>query len=125
LAYLQDAARFAYLSAWRIGAVRALEWRDVDFAGRTLQLRASSAKNKRAKTIPLVGDLLGLLERRAVDRDPACSSVFRGRDVARSATSGRPGTTRARQPGCEACSSTICGGARPGTPSAPVFRSRW
>jgi integrase len=78
--YLQDAARFAYLTAWRVGAVRALEWRDVDFRARTLQLRASSAKNKRAKVIPLVGDLLVLLERRAAERDPACSFVFAGRD---------------------------------------------
>ena len=81
--YLQDAARFAYLTAWRIGAVRALEWRDVDLRGRTLQLRAASAKNKRAKVIPLVGDLLVLLERRAASRDPACPFVFTGRDGGR------------------------------------------
>jgi hypothetical protein len=34
--YLKDAARFAYLTGWRKGAVRALEWRDVDMAARTL-----------------------------------------------------------------------------------------
>jgi integrase len=78
-AYLQDAARFAYLMAWRIGAVRALEWRDVDFQGRTLQLRASSAKNKRAKLIPIAGDLLALLERRAAVRTPDCPFIFTGR----------------------------------------------
>src|SRR5438094_549594 len=39
--YLQDALRFAYLTAWRRGAVRALEWRDVDLRARTLRLRAA------------------------------------------------------------------------------------
>src|SRR5262245_46651012 len=69
--YLQDVARFAYLTCWRIGAVRALEWRDVDLRARKLQLRTTSAKNKRAKTMPLVGDVLAILTRRAEDRDPA------------------------------------------------------
>jgi integrase len=78
-AYLQDAARFAYLTAWRIGAVRALTWRDIDLRGRTLQLRAASAKNKRALVLPLAGALLTLLERRAAGRDPACPFVFTGR----------------------------------------------
>jgi integrase len=77
-AYLQDAARFAYLTCWRVGAIRALEWRDVDLRARTLQLRAASAKNKRAKVIPLAGDLLALLERRAETRDPALPYVFTG-----------------------------------------------
>jgi integrase len=82
-AYLQDAARFAYCTAWRVGAVRALEWRDVDLRSGTLQLRAASAKNKRAKLIPLRGDLLALLERRAAARDLACPHVFTGADGGR------------------------------------------
>jgi integrase len=73
---VQDAARFAYTMCWRIGAVRALEWRDVDLKAGTLQLRASSAKNKRAKTLPLTGDVLALLERRSADRDLAVPFVF-------------------------------------------------
>jgi len=81
--YVQDAARFAYITCWRIGALRALEWRDVDLRARTLQLRAASAKNKRAKMIPLAGDLLSLLERRAAGRGPALPYVFSGRDGGR------------------------------------------
>ncbi len=65
------------LRAWRDALVADLG--DVDVRGRTLQLRAASAKNKRAKVIPLAGDLLALLERRAAERDPACPFVFRGR----------------------------------------------
>jgi integrase len=76
--YLQDAARFAYLTGWRVGAIRALEWRDVDLRARTLQLHAAHAKNKRAKLLPLTAALLELIERRAVARDLARPFVFPG-----------------------------------------------
>jgi integrase len=81
--YLEDAARFAYLTCWRIGAIRALEWPALDLRARTLQLRAAAAKNKRAKVLPLSGALLALLERRAAARDHACPYVFPGRDGGR------------------------------------------
>src|SRR5262249_35717838 len=76
--YVHDTARFAYLTGWRIGAIRALEWCDVDLRAQTLQLRAASAKNKRAKLLPLRGALLALIERRAAARDLACPFVFPG-----------------------------------------------
>ena len=75
----QDAARFAYVTGWRIGAIRTLAWRDVNLRDRTLQLRAVHAKNKRAKLLPLAGDLFALLDRQAAQRDPACPLVFSGR----------------------------------------------
>jgi integrase len=86
--YLQDAARFAYLTGWRIGAIRALEWRAVDLRARTLLLRAAHAKNKRAKLLPLTGALLALIERRVAARDLACPFVFPG------AAGGRLGDVR-------------------------------
>jgi integrase len=86
--YLHDAARFAYLTGWRIGAIRALEWRDVDLRARTLLLRAAHAKNKRAKVLPLRGALLELIERRVAARDLACPFVFPG------AAGGRLGDVR-------------------------------
>ncbi len=80
---LQDALRFLYLTAWRIGALRALEWRDVHLqwkggrvVGGTVQLRAANAKNKRGKVLPLRGELLALFERRAGDRRLDCVNVF-------------------------------------------------
>src|SRR5262245_15308518 len=76
--YLQDATRFAYLTGWRVGAIRALEWRDVDLRARTLLLRAAHAKNKRAKLLPLTAALLDLIERRVAARDLACPFVFPG-----------------------------------------------
>jgi integrase len=48
-----------------------------------MQPRAASAKNKRPKVLPLAGELLALLERRAAARDPACPFVFPGRDGGR------------------------------------------
>jgi len=59
------------------------EWRDLDLRARTLQLRAASAKNKRAKVIPIAGALLALLARRAATRDAALPSVFTGPDGGR------------------------------------------
>jgi len=75
-AHLEDALRFAYLTGWRIGAVRALEWRDVDLRGRTVRLRSASAKNKRPEEIPARGELLALLKRREADRRLDCTCVF-------------------------------------------------
>lgn len=76
--YLHDAARFAYLTGWRVGAIRALEWRNVDLRARTLLLRAAHAKNKKAKLLPLTAAVLELIERRVAERDLACPFVFPG-----------------------------------------------
>jgi hypothetical protein len=48
---LQDAARFAYCTCWRLGAVRALEWRYVNLDAGTLRLRASIAFHQSRKTV--------------------------------------------------------------------------
>jgi integrase len=82
---LQDAAGFAYVTCWRIGAIRALEWRDVNLVAKTVSLRTTSAKNKKPKTIDLDGDALAILEARAATRDPALPFVFtnRGRRLGR------------------------------------------
>lgn len=53
------------------------KWRDVYLRARTLQFGAASAKNKRAKTLPLAGDVLAILARRAADHDPAVPFVFK------------------------------------------------
>jgi len=63
--------------------LRALEWRDVHLewkggrvVGGTVQLRAANAKNKRGKVLPLRGELVAILERRAADRRLDCVHVF-------------------------------------------------
>ncbi len=36
--YLKDPITFLYLSGWRLGEMKALEWRDVDLAGKVVRL---------------------------------------------------------------------------------------
>jgi integrase len=74
--YLTDAATFAYLTGWRKGEVRALEWRDIDLDGRVIRLRAEHSKNKRPRVVALRGELLALIEKRAALRLPECPRVF-------------------------------------------------
>ncbi len=74
--YLADAATFSYLTAWRKGEVRSLEWRDVDLDGGAIRLRAEHSKNKRPRVVVLRGELLALIEKRAALRLPHCPHVF-------------------------------------------------
>ena len=80
---LVDVAMFAYLTGWRVGAIRSLEWRDVRFesaadevVGGTVSLRAENSKNKRPNVIALRGTLLELIVRRASLRRLASPFVF-------------------------------------------------
>ncbi len=57
-----DIARFAYLSGWRKGEILPLRWDAVDRSAREVRLRTS--KNGRPRTLPLEGELWGLIERR-------------------------------------------------------------
>lgn len=41
---LADAATFLYLTAWRVGEMRTLEWRDVDLDGWAIRLRVEHSK---------------------------------------------------------------------------------
>ncbi len=53
--YLRDPVTSLYLSAWRLGEVKALGWRDVDLAGRVVRLRPEISKNKDGRMLPLSG----------------------------------------------------------------------
>jgi integrase len=66
--YLQDAARFAYLSGWRRGEVFTLEWTDIDIQARVARLRPEHSKNGHGRTLALVGELLSITERRLAAR---------------------------------------------------------
>ena len=56
--------------------MRALEWRDVDLAGRTVRLRPSVSKNKDGRLLPLSGELLEIVERANASRRLDCPFVF-------------------------------------------------
>jgi integrase len=74
--YLRDAITFLYLSGWRLGEMKALEWRDVDLGGRIGRLRPEVSKNKDGRVLPLSGELLEIMERAHSKRQLDCPFVF-------------------------------------------------
>ncbi|MGH7837102.1 MAG: tyrosine-type recombinase/integrase, partial [Candidatus Binataceae bacterium] len=74
--YLNDPVTFLYLSGWRVGEMRALEWRDIDLAGKVVRLRPAISKNKDGRLLPLSGELLEMMERARAARRPDCPYVF-------------------------------------------------
>ena len=84
-AYLREPASFLYLTGWRKGAMRSLLWMrdfELEFApdgtlsGGTVTLQAENAKNKRATTLPLKGELLEVIRRAWENRESECAYVF-------------------------------------------------
>lgn len=64
--YLKDFVLFAYLTGWRKGETASLRWEDVD--GDVIRLRSQHSKNREGRTVPLVGELAELMERRKASR---------------------------------------------------------
>ena len=56
--------------------MRALEWRDVDLAGKVVRLRPEISKNKDGRLLPLSGELLEIIERARQMRRLDCVFVF-------------------------------------------------
>lgn len=65
---LADMARFAYLSGWRKLEVQELQWKEVDLQGKIIKLSPERSKTKKGRTLPLVGELWEIVQRRYVDR---------------------------------------------------------
>jgi integrase len=72
----KDPVTFLYHSGWRISEMRALEWRDVDLAGKVIRLRPEISKNKDGRLLPLHGELLEIIERALQMRLTSCPYVF-------------------------------------------------
>ena len=53
--YLKDFARFAYYTGMRKGEIASLRWEDLD--GDVIRLRAENAKNGKARSVPIGGEL--------------------------------------------------------------------
>jgi integrase len=49
---LADTVRFLFWSAWRVGDVRTLQWRDFDRTEQTLRLRPEHSKNTHGRVLP-------------------------------------------------------------------------
>jgi integrase len=60
--YLQDVARFAYLTGWRRSEILRLTWADVDLTGGVIRL--SDTKNGHGRALVMAGDLRAILTRR-------------------------------------------------------------
>jgi integrase len=72
--YLRDVVSFLYLSGWRSGEAKSLEWRDV--GADAIRLRAENSKNKKQRVLPLRGELREIIERAREARKPDCVFVF-------------------------------------------------
>jgi integrase len=60
--YLQDFARFGFLTGWRKGSIASLRWANVGDG--VIYLRAENCKTRKPETLPLEGELQGIVERR-------------------------------------------------------------
>jgi integrase len=74
--HLKDPVTFLYYSGWRVSEMRALEWRDVDLAGKVIRLRPEISKNKDGRLLPIKGELLEIIERARQKRLLSCLTVF-------------------------------------------------
>ena len=74
--YLRDPVTFLYLSGWRLGEMRTLEWRDIDLAGKVVHLRPEISKNKDGRLLPLSGQVFEIMERAHARRRLDCPFVF-------------------------------------------------
>lgn len=71
---LQDFVRFGYLTGWRHGMICTLLWSEI--AENNIRLGPEKVKNKHGMVLPLVGELLAIIERRRSVRLPDCPYVF-------------------------------------------------
>jgi integrase len=60
--YLRDFSRFGFVTGWRKGSIESLRWSDV--GEDVIYLRAKNSKTRKPETIPVEGELAGIIERR-------------------------------------------------------------
>ena len=73
---VRDLVEFEYLSGWRQGAAKKLEWRDIDILTWVAYLRIGNSKNKEAWTLPLTGRLQEIIKHWMDNRRLDRSYVF-------------------------------------------------
>ena len=59
--------------------MKALEWRDLDAAGKVVRLRPEISKNKDGRVLPLSNELLDVIDRARSLRRPDCPFIFHSR----------------------------------------------
>lgn len=80
--YLGNATRFAFLTGWRLGEIRQLQWRHVSFEVGEIRLDEGTTKNGEGRVFPLTAELRALLSAcqtasRTPDRAPRAGIVPR------------------------------------------------
>jgi integrase len=66
--YLQDVARFAYLTGWRRGDMLGLRWSAVDMERGVIRLFPGETKNDEGRTLAIAGPLAEVMARREAAR---------------------------------------------------------
>lgn len=74
--FLVPVARFAYLTGWRLGEIRGLEWRHVDFRAGEIRLDPGTTKNTDGRVLKMTAELRALLEALEPEGIPLCHRVF-------------------------------------------------
>ena len=74
--HLKVFVEFLYLTSWRTGEARTLEWNDVDLRERTIRLKPEHSKNGKARLIKMSDSLYQVMEQAALERRPSCPNVF-------------------------------------------------
>jgi integrase len=123
---LRDCVTFLYLSGWRVGEMKALEWCDLDRDGHAVRLPPSKTKNKKGRVLPLLGELGSVIDRAREQRRLDCPFVFHrdGRPIKDFRTAWK---TACNSVGSASCSCTICGAlsSEISFELASLTRSRW
>ncbi len=74
---IADVVGFLFWSAWRIGEVRTLQWRDYDRGEGAIRLRPEHSKNKQPRILPVdTGELAAIMGRRLATRRLDCQFIF-------------------------------------------------
>lgn len=60
--YLSRAAKFAFLTGWRLGEIRQLQWRHIDFEAGEIRLDPGMTKNGDGRVFPMTKELRSLLD---------------------------------------------------------------
>jgi integrase len=72
----RDIVQFLYNCAWRSGEAKSLEWDKIDLHDWVIRLARKNSKNKKPRTLVLVGELKDIIVRRLAKRLPDCKLVF-------------------------------------------------
>ena len=111
---LQDAARFGYVTGWRLGEVLGLTWRNVDFKAGEVRLDPGTTKNGEGRVFPMTQQLRALLLRRrdaqptVTGKRPKVVAIEKGEHVFTTKKGERIGNFRKRWR--KACAAAGCPG---------------